>query len=82
MNYICSMKKFYVWLKTKWLLMRLRKDRRFMERNCIERIRQGQTSCAGECAVNDWWEIQSIINESVKVSLNPTVSSELQSEDK
>lgn len=62
--------------------MRLRKARRFMERNCIERIKQGQTSFAGECAVNDWCEIQKIINESVTISLHPTVSYERQSEDK
>ena len=34
-----------------------------MERNCMERIRQGQTSCVGECAVNDWVAIQNIIYE-------------------
>lgn len=57
------MERIYIWLKSKWVKFKLHKGRRFMERNCMERIRQGQTSCVGECAVNDWVAIQNIIYE-------------------
>lgn len=63
MNYICSMKRICRWFSNILFKHKIRKARRFMERNCIERIKRGQTSCAGEYAVNDWVIIQNTLYE-------------------
>lgn len=84
MNYICGMKRIYKWFSDMLIKHKIRKARRFMERNCIERIRQGQTSCAGECAADDWVSIQNSLYETYinTKSSSPSVSSEHWSEDK
>lgn len=78
MNYICGMKRIYKWFSDMLIKHKIRKARRFMERNCIERIRQGQTSCAGECAADDWASIQYSLYETYinTKSSSPSVSSE------
>lgn len=55
-----------------------------MFRNCMERIKRGQTSCVGECAVEDWVAIQNILYDAFIASESPShsASSERQSEDK
>lgn len=75
------MERIYIWLKTKWLKFKLHKARSFMEANCLERIRRGQTSCVGEDAAEDWCAIQNCITNTITASLSQKVSSSLDTED-
>lgn len=76
------MERIYIWLKTKWVKFKLRKVRAFMEANCIERIKRGQTSCVGENAAEDWCAIQNCITDILTASLSPRVSSLPDTEDR
>ena len=75
------MKKIYIWIKTKWLKLKLRKARSFMEANCLERIKQGQRVSAAEDAAGDWCVIQNCIYDTITASLSPKVASSLDTED-
>ena len=71
------MNRIYIWLKIKWLKFKLRKARSFMEANCLERIKQGQTSCAGENAADDWCAIQNTLNDVLDASIISSTASSL-----
>lgn len=78
------MNRIYKWFDYIQRKRKIHKARRFLFRNCMERIKRGQTSCVGECAVEDWVAIQNILYEvfiSSQVPLH-SASSEHQSEDK
>ncbi len=75
LNYLCGMKRIIYWLKDKWINHKLHKVRLFLEADCLARINQGQARNAGECAVEDWCNINSLIfdiKEAIIVNQDPS----------
>ena len=71
------MKRIYIWLKTKWLKLKLRRARSFMEANCLERIKRGQRVGVGEDAIGDWAFINEALNSVLGNSLPTNPSTDI-----